>query len=175
MKIAVGSTNPVKVEAVRLVAAKIWPGARVGQTAVFSGVSNMPLSDAECVAGARNRALAAMAQTAVSDFGVGLEGGVAQEPFGLALVGWVVVVRADGQEGIGGCPRLPLPKPIAQRVLAGEELGPLMDKLVGQKNVKQKGGAVGTLTNGLVLRHEAFATAVAYAFAPFVTPHFYAS
>ncbi|MEZ4510611.1 MAG: inosine/xanthosine triphosphatase [Chloroflexota bacterium] len=172
MKIAVGSINPVKVEAVRSVAVKIWPDVVVVPTAVPSGVSEMPMSDTECIVGARNRALAAR-KTAVADFGVGLEGGVEQEPFGLALVGWVVLIGPAGQEGIGGCPRLLLPTHIAQRVLAGEELGPIMDKLVGQQNVKKKGGAVGTLTNGLVMRHEAFATAVAYAFAPFVTPHFY--
>lgn len=172
MKIAVGSTNPVKVEAVRLVAAKIWPEVVVVPTAVPSGVSEMPMSDAECIVGARNRALAAR-ETAVADFGIGLEGGVAQESFGLTLVGWVVLVGSNGRESIGGCPRLPLPPRIAQRVLAGEELGPIMDSLVGQQDVKKKGGAVGTLTNGLVMRQEAFATAVAYAFAPFVTPHFY--
>ncbi|MCA9964261.1 MAG: inosine/xanthosine triphosphatase [Anaerolineales bacterium] len=172
MKIAVGSTNPVKVEAVRLVAAKIWPEVVVVPTAVPSGVSEMPMSDAECIVGARNRALAAR-ETAVADFGIGLEGGVAQESFGLTLVGWVVLVGSNGRESIGGCPRLPLPPRIAQRVLAGEELGPVMDSLVGQQDVKKKGGAVGTLTNGLVMRQEAFATAVAYAFAPFVTPHFY--
>ncbi len=92
----------------------------------------------------------------------------------LRLVGWAVLVAANGQEGIGGCPRLPLPTPIARRILVGEELGPVMDDLVGQRDVKKKGGAVGVLTNGLVLRQEAFATAVAYAFAPFVAPHFYA-
>jgi inosine/xanthosine triphosphatase len=172
MKIAVGSTNPVKLEAVRSVAAKIWSEVMVVPTAVPSGVSDMPMSDAECIVGARNRALAAR-KTAVSDFGVGLEGGVEQEPFGLVLVGWVVLVGPNGQEGIGGCPRLLLPPRIAQRVLVGEELGPIMDGLVGQQDVKKKGGAVGTLTNGLVIRQEAFATAVAYAFAPFVTPHFY--
>jgi non-canonical (house-cleaning) NTP pyrophosphatase len=48
-----------------------------------------------------------------------------------------------------------------------------MDELVGQQNVKQKGGAVGALTAGLVLRQETFAVAVAYALAPFVSPSFY--
>jgi non-canonical (house-cleaning) NTP pyrophosphatase len=48
-----------------------------------------------------------------------------------------------------------------------------MDELLGQKNVKQKGGAVGALTAGLVLRQETFAVAVAYALAPFVSPKFY--
>jgi non-canonical (house-cleaning) NTP pyrophosphatase len=89
------------------------------------------------------------------------------------LQGWVVIVDGAGGEGIGGAGRLPLPATIAARILAGEELGPLMDELSGESNVKQKGGAVGTLTGGLVPRQVAFALAVAYALAPFVAPTFY--
>ena len=49
-----------------------------------------------------------------------------------------------------------------------------MDELLGDHNTKQKGGAVGALTAGLVSRGTAFAIAVAYAMAPFVSPAFYA-
>jgi inosine/xanthosine triphosphatase len=171
-KVAVGSTNPVKVGAVRTVFERAWPGAEIFPVEVDPGVSAMPMSDGECIAGARNRAQQALQFPGV-DLGVGLEGGVNQEPDGLMLLGWVVVASRDGREGVGGGARLPLPAHIAQRVLSGEELGPVMDELLGQTNVKQRGGAVGTLTNGLVLRRETFAVAVAYALAPFVSPDFY--
>jgi inosine/xanthosine triphosphatase len=169
MKIAVGSTNPVKVEAVRVMARRVWPDVEVVTMDVPSGVSAMPMSDEETLAGARNRARAAR-QAAGADLGVGLEGGVNQEPFGLALHGWAVVVDGNGREGIGGGARLPLPQAIARRVLAGEELGSVMDDILGDHNVKQKGGAVGALTAGLVLRQETFAVAVAYALSPFIVP-----
>jgi inosine/xanthosine triphosphatase len=170
--IAVGSTNPVKVAAVRSVIERAWPEAEVFPIEVDPGVSAMPMSDSECITGARNRAGFAL-QFPGADMGVGLEGGVNQDPDGLMLLGWVVVVDKDGREGVGGGARLPLPAHIARRVLLGEELGPLMDELLGQTNVKQRGGAVGALTNGLVLRRETFAVAVAYALSPFVSPHFY--
>jgi non-canonical (house-cleaning) NTP pyrophosphatase len=48
-----------------------------------------------------------------------------------------------------------------------------MDELLGEENVKQKGGAVGALTAGLVPRSDTFAVAVAYALAPFVASKFY--
>lgn len=172
MRIAVGSTNPAKVNAVRLVIRKLWPAAEILPVEAPSGVNKMPLSDAECLAGARNRAQAARLQAA-ADLGIGLEGGVNREPAGLMLLGWVAVVDGYGHEGVGATARLPLPEAIAQRVLAGRELGPLMDELLDEENVKQKGGAVGALTGGLVLRQEAFATAVAYALAPFVSPALY--
>jgi non-canonical (house-cleaning) NTP pyrophosphatase len=57
--------------------------------------------------------------------------------------------------------------------LNGRELGPLMDELLGEENIKQKGGAVGALTAGLVPRSDTFAVAVAYALAPFVAREFY--
>ncbi len=172
MKIAVGSNNPVKIEAVRSVVTRAWPEAEIIPVQVTSGVPAMPMSDADCLAGARNRARAARA-AAEASLGLGLEGGVNPEPAGLMLLGWVVAVDRQGREGVGGGARLPLPEPIARRVLAGAELGPVMDELLGQENVKQKGGAVGALTAGLVLRQDTFALAVAYALAPFVSPRFY--
>ena len=150
----------------------IWPEAEIVPVSVPSGVSNMPMTDAETIAGARNRATAARAALDAA-FGVGLEGGVHPEPFGLALQGWVVVVDGNGREGIGGAARIPLPEQIARRVLDGAELGHVMDDVLGDHNTKQKGGAVGALTNGLVMRQETFAIAVAYALAPFISSELY--
>ncbi|KPK12473.1 MAG: hypothetical protein AMJ56_04865 [Anaerolineae bacterium SG8_19] len=169
---AIGSTNPVKVNAVRSVTQSIWPSAELLSVDVTSGVRVMPMSDMECLAGARNRARAARRATG-ANLGIGLEGGVNPEPAGLMLLGWVVAEDEIGREGIGGGARLPLPENIAKRILGGEELGPIMDQLLGQNDVKQKGGAVGALTGGLVLRRETFAIAVAYALAPFISPDFY--
>jgi len=48
-----------------------------------------------------------------------------------------------------------------------------MDDVLDDHNVKQKGGAVGALTAQLQVRGDAFAMAVAYALAPFVSPDLY--
>lgn len=172
MKVAVGSLNPVKVTAVTTILTRMWPDAEIIAIDVPTGVSEMPMSDAETITGARNRARAARAQID-ADFGVGLEGGVHPAAAGLLLQGWVVVVDRNGREGIGGAARLPLPAHISARIHAGEELGPIMDDVLDDHNTKQKGGAVGALTAGLVVRGEAFAVAVGYALAPFVSPQLY--
>ena len=172
MKIAVGSTNPVKVAAVREVVGQVWPEAEVCPLAVETGVSAMPLSDEETIAGARNRAYAAL-QACGADLGFGLEGGVHPHEAGLLLHGWVVVTDVNGREGVAGSGRLLLPPAIARRVLAGEELGPVMDELMGETDIKTKGGAVSVLTGGLIQRQQAFALGVAYALAPFIAPEFY--
>jgi inosine/xanthosine triphosphatase len=172
MKVAVGSTNPTKVAAVESIVKQIWPEAEIVALAVPSGVSEMPMSDTETITGARNRARAAK-QAANADLGFGLEGGVHPDPLGLLLQGWVVVVDGNGREGVGAAGRLPLPPMIADRVLAGEELGPVMDALLGESNIKARGGAVGALTGGLIPRDMAFSLGVGYALAPFVAPEFY--
>lgn len=172
MKIAVGSKNPVKVAAVADIVVRQWPHAKVVAFNVPSGVSAMPMSDSETITGAKNRAHAAL-NAAKADLGIGLEGGVNQEKHGLVLMGWVVVVDGNGRTGIGGAARLPLPEHIAQRVLNGEELGDVMDDVLNEENIKQKGGAVGALTAGLVLRQDTFAIGVAYALAPFVAEELY--
>jgi inosine/xanthosine triphosphatase len=169
MKIAVGSINPVKVAAVRQVTARVWPEAEIYQMAAESGIGSMPMSSGETLLGAENRARSVLLRSG-ADLGIGLEGGVNQEPSGLMLLGWVVILDRNGRKGVGGAPRLPLPEAIASRVVAGEELGFVMDDILGDNNVKQKGGAVGALTKGLVLRKEAFAIAVAYALSPFLVP-----
>jgi inosine/xanthosine triphosphatase len=127
------------------------------------------MSSEETLLGAENRARGAMLKSG-ADLGIGLEGGVNREAAGLMLMGWVVVLDRSGRKGVGGASRLPLPDYIARRVLAGEELGLVMDDVLNERNVKQKGGAVGALTRGLVPRQEAFAIAVAYALSPFVVP-----
>ena len=172
MKVAIGSTNPTKVAAVESIVKQMWPDAEIVALAVSSGVSEMPMSDNETITGARNRARAART-AAHADLGIGLEGGVHSDPLGLLLQGWVVVTDGNGREGVACAGRLLLPPLIADRVLAGEELGPVMDDLLGESNVKAKGGAIGALTAGLIPREQSFAVGVGYALSPFVAPEFY--
>ncbi len=171
-KIAVGSHNPAKIEAVRLVAAEIWPAAQIIPVAVASGVPAMPLSDAQTLQGAVTRARAALA-AADADLGCGLEGGIDRLPVGVFACGWAAVVDRQGRLGLGGSGRLPLPAPLVRLIEEGLEMGEAMDLLSGQHETRQGPGVVGILTGGLVSRAQAFASAVAYALAPFLTSQWY--
>lgn len=172
MIVAVGSTNPVKIQAAHSIIERIWSDAEIVGIEVDPGVRAMPMSDWECQEGARNRARSARIMSG-ADLGIGIEGGVYEENGQLMLTAWTVIVNGRGQEGLGGSGRIPLPEAIATRIRAGEELGYVMDDVLKEVNIKQKGGAVGALTAGLVLRQEALAQGVAYALAPFITPHLY--
>ena len=172
LSIAVGSLNPIKINSVRKAFIRHWSEASVSGVEVDTGVSAMPMSDQECITGAGNRARLAR-EANDSDFGVGLEGGVNREVAGLMLLGWVVIVHRDGRESVSCTAKIPLPKMLADRILAGEELGPVMDEVLNETGTAKKGGASGALTAGLVMRQDKFEMAVAYGLAPFVAPQFY--
>lgn len=167
--VAVGSLNPVKIAAVRAVVRQVWPEAVVVGAAVESGVSSQPLSDEEAITGATQRAhLARLVGSA--DLGVGLEGNTVDTGYGMFTTGWAAVADAAGTVSLGSSGRLPLPALVAQAVHQGQELGPLMDQLAGEHNTKQRQGAVGILTNGLITRQAALEIAVLYALARFLHP-----
>ncbi|WP_255150652.1 inosine/xanthosine triphosphatase [Halorarius halobius] len=166
MEIAVGSGNPVKREAV----AAALPDARVEAVAVDSGVPEQPFGIGETLTGAENRARRALDG---HDLAVGIEGGVAHLDAGEGL--WLVMWAAatDGERwGRGGGPTIRLPERIATRVEAGEELGPVMDDVLGEDGVARNQGAAGALTGGVTDRATALRDAVAGAVGPFVTDHY---
>lgn len=164
MLVGVGSQNPVKLTATDRAFAARGIEATVEAVAVDSGVGDQPVGDDESIRGATNRAVRARGDR---DLGVGLEGGVADGPDGLYLIMWAAAT--DGDELHLGCgPRLRLPHRIADRVRAGEELGPVMDDVVGESDVKRNQGAAGVLTDGIIDREDALLAAVAGALGPFV-------
>lgn len=168
MRVGVGSRNPVKVAAVESALGGRLD-ARVEPVTVESGVAEQPFGDPETIEGAENRARRVRDSDGY-DLGVGLEGGVAEIPGtdGLFLVMWAAVT--DGETmGHGAGPRVQLPEGVARRIREGEELGPVMDDVLGEDDVAKGRGAAGALTDGIIDRQEALEHAVAGAAAPFVT------
>ena len=172
-RVAVGSTNPVKVAAVGAVLARCGWTTSVLSVAVASGVSDQPFGDAETIAGATQRARAAL-EAGDADLGVGIEGGVVDEAGAMRTCAWAAVVSRDGRVGVGGSLAMPLPARVAALVRDGVELGHAMDHVTGTQGTKHGAGAVGILTAGLVDRQRAYETLVAYALAPFLSPAHYA-
>jgi inosine/xanthosine triphosphatase len=168
MRVGVGSGNPVKRAATERAFEAADRPASVEAVPVESGVSEQPIGDGETIRGAKTRARRALDGY---DLGIGIEGGVADGPDGRYLIMWAAAT--DGRErGLGSGPRLRLPDDIADRVDAGEELGPVMDEVVGLSNVARKQGAAGVLTGGAIDRESALRHAVAGALGPFLTAHY---
>jgi inosine/xanthosine triphosphatase len=168
IRVAVGSTNPVKVGATRAVVTRLVAAAEVESVAVPSGVPDQPWGDDETIRGAVARAHAARAALD-ADWGVGIEGGVIDDGgTTVRTCAWAAIVGRNGRESVGGSLSLELPPRVAALVRGGMELGHAMDAMTGQRNVKQGVGAVGILTAGLVTRQGAYETLVAYALVPFL-------
>jgi inosine/xanthosine triphosphatase len=132
----------------------------------------MPMNDSESIAGARGRAKTALAATD-ADLALGLEGGVHEIDQVLYLTGWVVTVDRHGRESLASAARVPLPPSVAQAVLAGQELGPIMDRLTGRHKTNHAEGAIGILTHRLMTRQRSFEAGIAYALTPWLNPEWY--
>lgn len=171
-RVAVGSTNPVKLAAVRAVIARLAPHVTVDGVAAPSDVPDQPVGDAQTIAGATNRARAAR-ELLSADLGIGIEGGVVDGGGQMRTCAWAVAVARDGTPHVGGSLSMPLPDAVAELIRSGVELGHAIDRLVGTTNIKHGAGAVGILTDGLVNRQAAYETIVAYALAPLVSAHVY--
>lgn len=122
---------------------------------ISSGVSEQPFSDEETIQGAINRALGAL-KMENGEIGIGLEGGVQESTHGLLLCNWGALASEDNEPIIAGGARFLLPSEIAERLRAGEELGPVMDDYAKKENVRKNEGAVGIFTNGIIDRREMF-------------------
>jgi inosine/xanthosine triphosphatase len=176
MRVLVGSANPVKIAAVRDVFEPYFPGAEVAGIETPSGVPAQPVGD-DTFTGAENRARALLTlnteRSLGAEFCVGLEGGIAQYHTRWFAFGAICVTDVSGRRGFGVSPLFELPPGVVDDLLSGDELGHVMDRLAGEHNTKQRGGAVGILTGGRVTRRELYAQGVAMALIPFLNEELY--
>ena len=173
MRIIVGSKNPVKVGSVEKAFQKYWPQVEVLGIEVKSGVSEQPMSEQETMKGSRQRAILALKSDKTADYGVGLEGGVTEVEGKMFECAWACVVNRDQAEGIAGGLYFELPNKVAEKIRAGGELGPVMDAMTGENNVKQKMGAIGLFTKGQLDRKTAYVQIVLSAMIKFVSPEWF--
>ena len=152
-KIALGTKNPAKIKAGQLASHAL--SAELISVNVSSGVSEQPFSDEETIEGALNRAKNAMKE-AHADFGLGLEGGVVETPYGLFICNWGALVTKDGDHFISGGARIKLPESVAQELYEGKELGPVMDEYTKKQDIRKSEGAVGVFSNGRITRDRMF-------------------
>jgi non-canonical (house-cleaning) NTP pyrophosphatase len=189
--IAVGSTRRPKLDAVRDALEAVWPklatkmGPNLGQSSagfeivgreVPSGVRETPVSRAESMAGARNRA-EALAQIARDEnlawrYFVGLEGGLdvieQNSQRNVFLSSWAYVTDGAGRGAFGQSGAIALPDPLAREVFDnGVSLSVAIDAFAARSGVRDAEGAWGVLTAGLITRRDSFRIGIINAFAPF--------
>ncbi len=173
-RIIVASKNPVKVQAVETGFSSMFPGEIFEVTAlgVTSGVSDQPMTSAETLRGARQRAENARQKSPRADYWAGVEGGVEEEGEGLAVFAWIVILTDTGI-GMARTGTFYLPPRVAELVREGRELGEADDIVFGRTNSKQKNGAIGILTDDAIDRARYYEQAVIMALIPFKNPVLY--
>lgn len=172
--IAVASNNPVKLQAVLDGFKFIFPKEewKVVSIEVPSGVSHQPMTDAETLSGATNRAHNAQQAQPEADFWAGIEGGVEDVIGEMFAFAWVAIISRSliGHARSGS---FMIPPSVAKLVREGKELGDADDIVFGRENSKQKNGAIGLLTDDAIDRKSLYEHAVVLALVPFKNPRLY--
>lgn len=170
IKVAIGSTNPTKIEAVRQAFAIVWPikSFEFLGVATDSGVSAQPMSDEETISGARTRAEKAL-QNTDADFGVGIEGGLHCVNNHWFDSSWIAVIDRHGNVGIGSSVKIIVPEHVMNLIHEGDELGTALDKAFNRVNVKQAEGHLGLMTKNAITRTSAGRDGVIVALAHFLS------
>jgi inosine/xanthosine triphosphatase len=177
LTIAVASKNPVKNNAAKKAFELVFQcDIQVLSVDAASGVADQPMSYQETHLGAQNRteylveqAQAGSLQAAAfqADYFIAYEGGV--DVFEDGPKTFAIVCISNGEDTIfGQSAMLPLPLSVYEKLLEGTELGDAMDALFDTVNIKQKGGAIGQLTNGIETRESVYTSATILALSRFV-------
>jgi len=134
---------------------------------VDSQVSEQPMSCDETLLGAMNRATSLRKVDPEADFFVGIEGGIELIGETLFASAWIVIIDAAGKVGSGRSGSFALPSQVRQLVESGIELGHANDIVFKEHNSKQQGGAVGSLTGGIISRQSLYEHAMTLALVAF--------
>ena len=171
MKILVGSKNPVKIASVEESFAKYFDNIDVIGIEVESGVSEQPVND-ETFVGAKNRATKLLQlnldQNLDAEIFVGIEGGIVNQFGKWFAFGCMCIIDKDGKVGFGMSPHFELPPIVVEKLLQGIELGDVMNEIMNLQNTKQKHGAIGFFTNGVMNRKELYVEGLKVAVVPFL-------
>ena len=173
LNIIVGSKNPVKINAAKHIFTQFFADHTIDCKGVNapSDVPDQPIGEDETRIGAQNR-VKYCKQHYQADYYVSMEGGAERFSYGAATFAYVVIDDTSNQV-VGRSSNLPLPNILYNALLKGEELGDVMDSAFKTINIKQKGGAIGLLTNNHATRESTYIQALTLAMAPFLHSNLY--
>ena len=171
-KVVVASLNPAKINAVKDAFNDVFSDITfefIG-VSVASEVPDQPMSDSETKLGALNRVKNAKLSVEDADYYVGLEAGNE----GDCTFAWMVV-ESQLKRGESRSASLMLPPVVLEKLKTGKELGDVMDEVFSTENIKQKGGAIGLLTQHLLTRSSVYHQALILALIPFMNQEHFAN
>jgi len=173
MKVAVGSPNPLKADAVREAFCMFFGEVEVASIDVASEVRPFPVGDDEIMAGAANRAKGAKANCPECEYAVGIEGGVV-EFAGRWFDRNYAVILNGGRMGVGCSAGYEIDESILRQLIPEtDDSKKVIDRIMGEENVFDGVGVVGVMTQRRLTRKDIMRDAVVCALTRFTVPHLY--
>lgn len=165
--VVAATSNPAKITAISHAFNDLLGAeqCQVSHAKTDSGVSEQPMTSDETLQGARQRVANARQHQPDADYWVAIEAGIdGQQTFA-----WIVI--DNGQRvSESRSASLSLPASVIRELHQGRELGEIMAGLTGIENIKQQGGAIGVVTQGLLSRSSVYHQALILALSPLLHP-----
>jgi len=173
IKVAVGSTNKVKLDAVRNIFTQAFGLIDVVGVEPEHNVENQPREE-RTIQGSIQRAKNALEKTK-ADFGVGVEAGL----FYNRLLNkhldiqYCAVVDSSGKMTVGHGPGFEYPPEVVRAVLDGGTVGDKMSEITEIEEIGHKMGSIGYLSDGMIDRTSLTEIAVLMALIPRIRKEMY--
>jgi inosine/xanthosine triphosphatase len=173
IKVAVGSTNKVKIDAVRNIFMQAFGLVEVVSVEPEHGVGKQP-REKQTIDGAIQRAKNALSKVG-ADFGVGIEAGlfynsVLQKHLDIQ---YCAIVDSSGKMTVGHGPGFEYPPEVIRAALDGGSVGDTMSQITQIEKIGHKQGSIGYLSDGLIDRTSLTEIAVLMALIPRIRKELY--
>ena len=173
LKVAVGSTNKVKVDAVRNIFTQAFGLVEVVSIEPETKSEKQPLEE-RTIDGAINRAKAAVERSG-GDYGVGIEAGLFfNKRLGKHIdIQYCAILDSGGKMTVGHGPGFEYPPEVIKAVLEGGSVGEMMSKITQIDKIGHKMGSIGYLSDGMIDRTSLTEIAVLMALIPRIRKELY--
>jgi len=173
IRVAVGSTNKVKVDAVRNIFTQAFGLVEVVSVEPGLGIPSQPLEE-RTIQGSIQRARSAM-EKMKTDYAVGIEAGLF---YNKVLrrhldIQYCAIIDSSGKMTVGHGPGFEYPPEVVRSVLEGGTVGDTMSKITEIEKIGHKMGSVGYLSDGMIDRTALTEIAVLMALIPRIRKELY--
>jgi len=173
IRVAVGTSNRVKVDAVTRIFTQVFGLVEVQQVDSEHSAGKQPMEE-ETILGSIDRAKSALAK-ASADYGVGIEAGLF---FNKVLnkhldIQYCAIVDSSGRMTVGHGPGFEYPPEVIRSVLRGGTVGDTMSRMTEIEKIGHRMGSIGYLSDGLIDRTSLSEIAVLMALIPRIRRELY--
>lgn len=173
MRVAVGSQNPVKLEAINQAFNLYFDEIEIIPVIVDSGVQPFPMSHQETLTGAKNRAQEAWEADTSVNYAVGIEAGVFSIETSFLVQGFAAI-KKDDEVGLGCSVAFEVSPNIITKIdPSSDRSKQTIEQILGRSNIFHQEGVVGVLTQNQLTRTRILRDAVICALPRFLLPQYF--